>query len=355
MLFLRRVTALAGSRGLGGRLPLGHDGVADRRGRRGFRRAERFHFLAFDLLLRRAIAEANLVLLGFEPQDLEVIFLRRCEHRADTRAAGLLVPFAIAVALALGAPFLDFGDVAEAFDALGEFDECAEVGGARNFSSHHVADLVRAEPIRPDVLHLLDAERKAAIFGVYLQHAGLHRFALLEFLAGMLDALGPAHIADVDQALHALLDFDERAKIGEVADLAGHQRADRIFFRGRFPGIRQRLLQSERDAALVRPHLDHRHFHLFANLHDLRGMLHALRPAHLADVNQAFDAGLDLHKRAVVRDAHHFTLHARADREALRDGGPRVRQKLLAAQGNALLFLIEFQNLNLNFLARLHH
>ena len=42
--------------------------------------------------------------------------------------------------------------------------------------------------------------------------------ALLEHLARVADLAGPAHVADVQQAVDALLDLDERAVVGEVAD-----------------------------------------------------------------------------------------------------------------------------------------
>ena len=78
------------------------------------------------------------------------------------------------------------------------------------------------------------------------------------------------------------------------------------------------------------------------------------RPAHFADVHQAFNARLDLHESAVVRDADNFSVHARARRESFRHRGPGIGQQLLPSQRNALLFLVELQDLDLNFLAGLH-
>ena len=105
----------------------------------------------------------------------------------------------------------------------------------------------------------------------------------------------------------------------------------------RLPRIRLQLLQAERNAALVRIHVQHHGFHLVANVDDLRGMLHPLRPSHLADVDQAFDALLQLDERAVVGHADHAALHARADRVALGGVQPRVGRQLLEAQRNPLL------------------
>ena len=42
----------------------------------------------------------------------------------------------------------------------------------------------------------------------------------------MLHALGPTQIADVNQAVDALFDLDERAEVGQVANPAFDRRSD---------------------------------------------------------------------------------------------------------------------------------
>src|SRR5580704_6965614 len=268
------------------RLPLGHDGIADGRIRRGLLRPgcgrpECFDFLPLDLFLRGAITQADFVLLGLEAQNLEVVFVSGCEHRSDARAAGGL----FLVAIALGTPLFDFRDMAEAFNAFRQFDESPEIGGARYFAFYDVADFVFAEPIGPDVLQLLDAQGKTSVLRIHFQNFGLDAITFLEFFAGMLDALGPAHVADMDQAFHALFDFDERAEIGEVADAAVDNRAHWIFFRSGIPGVGESLLQSQGNAALVRLYFQDHDINFVAFLDDFRRMLGALRPAHFADVH----------------------------------------------------------------------
>src|SRR5271154_5781041 len=142
----------------------------------------------------------------------------------------------------------------------------------------------------------------------------------------MLDALGPADIADVNQAFHALFDFDERAKVGEVANASSDDRADGIFFRGGVPWIGESLLEAQGNAALIRFYFEDDHINVVAGLHDFRRMLGALRPAHFTDVDEAFDAGFDLNEGAVIGDADDFTLYAGADRKTLRHGSPRIGQ-----------------------------
>ena len=93
------------------------------------------------------------------------------------------------------------------------------------------------------------------------------------------------------QTVDAFFDFDERAEIRHVADPALHHRPHAVAVLDRGPGIRLQLLESQRNAALLRVDLEHHRLHLIARLHHLRGMLHAPRPGHLADVDQPFDAG----------------------------------------------------------------
>ena len=65
-------------------------------------------------------------------------------------------------------------------------------------------------------------------------------------------------------------------------------------------------------------------------------MLDALAPRHLADVDEPFDARLELDERAVVGEADDLAAHARADRVALHHVRPRVGDELLVAERDAL-------------------
>ena len=65
-------------------------------------------------------------------------------------------------------------------------------------------------------------------------------------------------------------------------------------------------------------------------------MLDALAPRHLADVDQPFDARLELDERAVVGQADDLPAHARADRIALHHVRPRVGDQLLVAERHPL-------------------
>ncbi len=121
-----------------------------------------------------------------------------------------------------------FGDVAEAFDTFSDFNEGAELRGAQDLALDDVANAVLREERLPDIgLKLLDAEREAAVFRLDAENDGLDLLALLQDFGRMLDALGPAQVGDVDEAVDAVFDLDEGAEVGEVADAAFDDGADR--------------------------------------------------------------------------------------------------------------------------------
>ena len=66
----------------------------------------------------------------------------------------------------------------------------------------------------------------------------------------MIDLAGPAHIGDVDHAVDAFFQFDERAVGGHVADLALDAAADGKFLLDLIPRIGLELAQAERNLLL---------------------------------------------------------------------------------------------------------
>ena len=97
--------------------------------------------------------------------------------------------------------------------------------------------------------------------------------------------------------------------------------------------------------------LEDLHLDLLAGGDDLAGMDVLLGPAHLGDVDQAFDARLQLHERAVVGDVGHRALEAGADRILGLDAGPRVGLQLLHAEADALRLGVDADDLHLDRVA----
>src|SRR6478752_5613732 len=163
----------------------------------------------------------------------------------------------------------------------------------------------------------------------------------------MLHTLRPAHVGDVNEAVDAWLDLDERPEAREVANLPVDARADRVLERQYHPRILLRLLHAERDLLLVRIDLEHDRFDRLADADELRRMTNVARPAHLADVHEAFDARLQLDERTVVRDRDDLARDARADRILVGDVLPRVALELLEPKADTLSRPINIEHLDL--------
>src|SRR5579859_1275047 len=119
--------------------------------------------------------------------------------------------------------------MAETFDAIGYFHEGSKLCGAQNLAVDNVTQSVAGEERLPNVrLHLLDAEREAAMFGLNGQYLRLHLFALLQHFRRMLHALGPAQVTYVNETVDAVFDFDKCAEVGKIADFAFDYAADRV-------------------------------------------------------------------------------------------------------------------------------
>ena len=147
----------------------------------------------------------------------------------------------------------EFRDVQQAFEAVFQADEDAEVGDLRDLALHELAGLVAVRDVgRPRIfVELLQAQGDAAAFLVDRQHLALDLLALLEHFARVADLAGPRHVADVQQAVDAFFDLDEGAVVGEVANLALDDAAGRVLVGDLVPRIRLGLLHAERDFLLL--------------------------------------------------------------------------------------------------------
>ena len=120
----------------------------------------------------------------------------------------------------------------------------------------------------------------------------------------MIDALVGADFADVDQAFDAFGDLDKGAEGHDLGDRAFDLRADGKLAGDVGPRVGECLLEAERDAA-ASSRLDGEDDGVdrVALLENVAGMADLFAPGHLGDVNEAFDAGLDLDEGAEVGEA----------------------------------------------------
>ena len=152
-------------------------------------------------------------------------------------------------------------------------------------------------------------------------------------------------------AVDAAIEADEQAELGDVADRTFDHRALRMRGEERIPGVVLGLLEAERDAALVGIDLEDLNLDLLAGGDDLAGVDVLLGPAHLGDVDQAFDARLQLHEGAVVGDVRDGALEAGADRILGLDRRPRIGLQLLHAEADALRLRVDADDLHLHRVA----
>src|SRR5450432_732448 len=198
-------------------------------------------------------------------------------------------------------------EVHEAVDVARKPDEHAEVGDRLDRAADLVALLVVHGELFPRVRHaLLHAERDAAAVLVDLEDHHLDLVAEAHHLRRMHILVGPVHLGDVHQHLDAGFDFDERAVIGDVGDLAEEARALRVAPRDADPRVFAELLEAQRHAVLLGVELEDLGGDLVADRQDFRRMLHAA-PREVGDVQEAVDAA-EVHERAVVGDVLHHAL-----------------------------------------------
>ena len=131
-----------------------------------------------------------------------------------------------------------------------DLDEGAEVGEVAHGARDAVADVELLGELLPRIrLRRAEREREPARLGIHVRDDGLDRVADVQELRRVLDALRPRHLGDVDEALDAFLELDERAVVGEGDDLAADAGADRVVGRQVVPRVGLELLHPERDAA----------------------------------------------------------------------------------------------------------
>src|SRR5690606_11061797 len=207
-------------------------------------------------------------------------------------------------------------DVDQALDALFDLHEHAEVGDAGDRTGDLGAGRVAIGEAAPRVgLGLAQTERDPLLLGVQLEDHRLDGIALGEDLLGVADALGPAHLADVDEALEARLDLDERAERGEVGDRARDALPDGVVGEHVFPRVGRELLHGEVDALALEVHVEDLDLDLVTELDDVTRVREAA-VGQLGAVHQPVDPA-EVDEDPEVGDLDDLALELRARLEAL--------------------------------------
>src|SRR5712691_8396020 len=159
----------------------------------------------------------------------------------------------------------------------------------------------------------------------------------------------------MDHAVDVAVEPEEQAEFGLVLHFALDQAAGRIFFDEHLPRIAHGLLETERDAALDRIDFQYLNLDLLGGRDDLARMNVLLGPRHFGYVDEALDAGLQLHEGAVVGDVGDAAGEAAADRELRLDALPRIGLELLHAERDAVGLMVDLDDLDLHLLADVEH
>ncbi len=245
----------------------------------------------------------------------------------------------------------------QAFEIVVELHEHTEVGDLRDEAREQVAHVVvRRDRLEPRVRRkLLLAEGNPLLLLVDREDHALQAVALLDHLGGVRDLLRPRHVRDVQEAIDALLDLDECAVAGEVANRAFDDRTHGVVLFDEVPGVGLGLLHAERDLLLGVVELKHNDLDWVAGLDQLGGVVDATRPRHLGDVDEAFDALLQLDECTVGHDVDHLALVLAARGVACFDAVPRRSGLLLQAESDALAVEVHAKDLDFQLLLQLDH
>ena len=250
-----------------------------------------------------------------------------------------------------------FGDVQQTFESAFEAHEYAEVGDFGNGSGDDLPSRIPiGDFLGPRILgELFQSQGDSSSLLVDGEHATLDFLAFFDDLVGMADLADPGHVADVQQAVDAFLDFNKGTVVGEVPHGTLDDGAGGIAFDDLIPGVVLGLLYAEGDFLLFLVDTQHDHFDIVVDLHQFAGMADAPGPGHFADMHQAFDTLFQFDERSVAHHVYHGSVDAFFQGESFLDVFPRAGSFLFQAQGDLLFFVVDVQDLHFEFLVDGNH
>ena len=157
----------------------------------------------------------------------------------------------------------------------------------------------------------------------------------------------------MDETVDRGLQRDESAEGNDADDFALNDGTDRILLIRIGPGLRLKLLITERHALFLCINIQDEDFDLLADGQHVGGMLHAA-PRNIGHMHETVDAA-DVNKRTEIRDAANNALHLAADNQLRPLGalclGLLRKQNLLLRSHDTLTLFVYFENLELHGLA----
>ena len=149
-------------------------------------------------------------------------------------------------------------------------------------------------------LRLLHTQRDFLLVFVDAQHHDVDFVTNRHQFAGVIDAAGPRHLADVHQTFDTVFQFDKGTVRQHVDDFAFDDGVDRVLLADVVPGALGLLLEAQSDFLFLVVDVQDHHFDLIVDLHHLRRMVDA-SPTHVRDVQQTVDTA-QVNKRTEIGD-----------------------------------------------------
>ncbi len=159
----------------------------------------------------------------------------------------------------------------------------------------------------------------------------------------------------MNQAIHALFEFNENTEVGEITDDSRMFGAHRILGENVNPRIRFELFDTEGHLTLFAVEGKDNGFDFVTFLIKILGGAQVLGPRHFGNVDKTFHARDDFHESAVVVNNNDFALHLVANLQIRVELVPRMRGELLETQSDAFLAFVESQDDDIDFLVELNH
>ncbi|OQB91347.1 MAG: hypothetical protein BWX83_00592 [Candidatus Cloacimonetes bacterium ADurb.Bin117] len=170
--------------------------------------------------------------------------------------------------------------------------------------------------------------------------------------------LGNGEVGNGYEPFHnvfADLDVHQHAFGNEFADLAYHFGVDGQGFVQMLPGIGMQLFHAQGDAVQGTVDRKDHGLHFLAFVVNFARMVDALGPADVGYVDQTIDAVRNFNKSTKGGEAFHGTGDNTADGVMVLDREPGIGFHLLHAQGDATVFLVQFQHDGVHGVAHLHY
>src|SRR2546422_8801792 len=112
----------------------------------------------------------------------------------------------------------------ETFEAFVQLNEHAKWRVPNDATTNQIADHVICEELVPYIrLQLLHAERQTMVLRINVEDHRIDSLTLLQYLGWMLDP-PRRNIGDMHKPVDSLFDFNEGAKVGEIANPATDHR-----------------------------------------------------------------------------------------------------------------------------------